>query len=504
MKKIKNLLPILIAGIMVMALSATAFAAGDGSITVNGTTSGKSYEIYKIFDLTKSSGDSVSYTIDDDWTDFFFDGSGDLTTNGTKYLLTSQPAGESYTQIVYAGTVYYVKITDSNVANFANDAQEYAGSKAPDDSKTATGDSVVFDDIPLGYYLVLPVDATEIKEGNSSICSITNAAPDGEVNIKGEYPDIDKTVDDDDVEVGQEVTYTITGEVPDTTGYDTFTYKVHDTMDSGLTFGTTAATTNFTVEFGEATIYDSSTSLPDGMTLNFDNNGFVLNFDMVKFQNYKGQPITISYNAVVNDEAVCQLTENDAYLEYGHDPDELEETTHKEIPVYSSKIVINKYDGNNTENKLAEAKFVLYKVVDGAKHYYKYTAASGTTPAKVEWVEEVTAGVIPTGATEVETNTDGEATFSGLEGGEYWLHETESPDGYNLLTADTKVTVTAPTYVDEKPIGVSVTADVPNNSGSTLPETGGMGTRIFYIIGAALIAGAGITLFVRKRISDEK
>ena len=518
-KVFKKLLPLLLATLMVFGMATTALAAGNGQITVNNTVVGKEYELYRIFDLTQStSGNAVSYTIAPAWEDFFFNSDGTKTAAGTTYLLDAQPTGGSLNAITYNGNTYYINITDSNVADFANAAQVYAGTTNADASATATGTSLVFSNLDLGYYLVFPVDATEIATGNSSICSLTNAAPNGVINSKGEYPDIDKTVNDQDVEVGQTVTYTITGKVPDTTGYDTFTYEVHDTMSAGLTFGTTAATTNFTVKFGNTIIYDkNSASLPTGMTLSFANNGFVVNFDMVQFQSYKGQTITISYDSIVNDDAVCQLTENEAYLKYGHDPEDLEETTHKEIEVYSSRIVIDKYETGSPSTKLQNAEFVLYKNVTEeyeeagepltrtVKYYYRYIAATATDPARVEWVAEGTNGEIPATATRVLTDVNGAATFAGLESGDYYLHETASPAGYNLLPNDVLVEVRAPqTDVNGKEIGVSVTKEIANSSGTQLPQTGGIGTTIFYIAGAVLLIGAGVLLFVRKRVKYEK
>lgn len=45
------------------------------------------------------------------------------------------------------------------------------------------------------------------------------------------------------------------------------------------------------------------------------------------------------------------------------------------------------------------------------------------------------------------------------------------------------------------------TAEVENKSGTELPSTGGMGTTLFYVGGAALVAGAGILLVTKKRMN---
>ena len=50
----------------------------------------------------------------------------------------------------------------------------------------------------------------------------------------------------------------------------------------------------------------------------------------------------------------------------------------------------------------------------------------------------------------------------------------------------------------------SLTTDVVNQKGATLPETGGIGTTIFYVLGTILVLGAGILLITKKRMSADK
>ena len=65
-----------------------------------------------------------------------------------------------------------------------------------DGSKVATGETLTFDNLDLGYYLVYPKGATDVLEGYGSICSITSTLPQATVNIKATYPIIAKIVDD--------------------------------------------------------------------------------------------------------------------------------------------------------------------------------------------------------------------------------------------------------------------------------------------------------------------
>ena len=81
---------------------------------------------------------------------------------------------------------------------------------------------------------------------------------------------------------------------------------------------------------------------------------------------------------------------------------------------------------------------------------------------------------------------------SGLANGSYYFEETEAPEGFNKLTARTDAT----TITD-----ANATIRVTNQSGTELPSTGGIGTTIFYIIGAILVIGAGVVLVTRRRMN---
>lgn len=484
MKRLRKLLTAVLAALSVLCIHTAVFAAG-GSITVNGTTEGKTYDIYKIFDLTQGSGSAVAYTVDSDWENFFFNGGP-----GSSYLTTTSTPGLN--TLTYNGTTYYINITDSNVAAFAQKALSYAASKPSDASKVADNTGTVkFENLDLGYYLVYPQGATDINTGAgyASISSLTSTTPNGTVNVKATYPTIDKTVDNPDVQVGQTVTYTIKGKVPDTTGYTAYQYVVKDTMSTGLTFDSTTA--NFSVKFGNA---------PISVAPVYASNGFTLTFDMTQYQAYKGQEITVTYSAVVNKDAVVTLTKNKATLTYSNDPGDsshTETTPPIEKEVYTSKIVVDKYDANNPGQKLSGASFILVKKSGGSETFYKYDAGTD----KVSWVANQNDATVKT------TDNAGATEFIGLSDGEYYLRETVAPAGYNLLDHDVKVTIThTTTNVGGTVfnIGVSQKSEIPNKTGTTLPGTGGIGTTLFYVFGSALLLGAAVVLVTRRRMKKER
>lgn len=481
----KKLFSLAVTLVMALSLAVPAMAAdvdsqlsGEGSVTLKGTTAGKTYEFYRVFDLSYagSAADDdlvVSYTINNAWTNFFADGGA-----GAGYIVDENTGNLS--SIIVNGETKYINITEGSAAAFAEDALDYAASIDEVYTLNATEETMKVTGLPLGYYLIYPVGATQVLEGYASICSLTNTVPDAEANVKADTPEIDKTVNDPEVEIGQVVEYTITGQVPSTEGYESYTYKVTDTMSAGLTFNQ-----DVTVKFGETVISTESLIVYEG-------NGFVLTFDMTKYQQYKFQDITITYTATVNDEAVVTMG-NDYKLEYGNDPEDLD-TYEPEGPVnvYTCKVTIDKYDGT-TEDKLDGAKFVLYKMQGDNKLYYKYTAATEQDEAKVEWVSNIDD------ATVVVTDENGDAEFVGIQSGTYYVHETEAPAGYNLATEDQEVIVSAN---DSGIAQATAEARIANNTGAILPGTGGMGTTIFYVVGGTLVVAAAVLLITKKRMHN--
>lgn len=486
MKNLKKLFSVVLTLVLSLCMISAVSAAENGTITVNGTTAGKTYEIYRIFDLTLSgNGDSakVAYTINSDWTGFFAEGE-----SGADYISTTKGAST----IIIDGVVKYIDVTETNVADFAEAALEYASKNniAADYSKVAEGTTVTFTELELGYYLVYPKGATDIKEGNASICSLTSTTPSADVNIKATYPEIDKTVNDYSVEVGQIVEFTITGQVPNTTGYTTYKYEIKDTMSAGLLFNEEIA--NLKVTF-------DTTEITTG-TVVYTDNGFTLTFDMTEYQNYVGQKITVTYNAKVTEAAIdSTTTKNSATLTYSNDPKDSTKTTTTppvEKYLYSADILVIKVDGTDKTIKLAGAEFVLTKRVGETVYYYQISGEGNNKV--VSWTTDKDA------ATKYTTDNNGNVTFAGLEDGTYYLVETKAPEGYNLLITPTEVVVSnAGAELNTVPVITEVSATVENNSGTELPTTGGFGTKLFITIGSLLAVVSAIILVTNKRMAKE-
>ena len=459
----------------------------EGTIVVNNTKEGKTYDIYKIFDLTYR-GTNVSYTIDEDWNSFFEE-------EGKDYIVDTNTG--NLNPITIGSITKYINITEQNINEFTQKALIYAATLTFDDgSKTADGNVLTFDNLELGYYLVYPRGATNINEGNGSICSITSTVPTATVNIKASYPEIKKEVDDSNADVGQIVTFTLTGVVPDTTGYTSYTYKLDDSMTDGLLFSSEIA--DFKVMFGDKEIE---------VTPTYTENGFTLTFDMVNYQEYVGEIITITYNAKVTEAAVnSTTTKNSVTLTYSNNPKENTTitTTPIEVPVYSSEINVIKVDASDNTKKLRGAIFIIK---DEEGKYYQAKDSDGNIITEVfttENVDTVTWVDTENEATKLVTEDSGTIVFKGVENGTYYLVELKAPDGYNKLTGPVTVKVG---YNEEgtnlDTVAVSHTETVENKTGKELPQTGGMGTKLFIIIGSLLVVVSSAILIVNKRMSKE-
>ena len=487
MKKLKKLALGLLTLVLSFCFINNVYAFNKGSIIVNGTNVDKTYEIYKIFDLTYS-GSNVAYTIDSDWENFFLN-------DGSKYIVSTNTG--SLNAITVGNITKYINITDDNVEEFTQEALIYAASlNGNDGSKEAAGETLTFDSLSLGYYLVYPVGATDIISGNGSICSLTSTLPQATVNIKADYPIIEKSVDKQSADVGQLVQFKITGLVPDTTGYKSYIYEINDTMSSGLELDSVVA--EFTVKFG-TTIIDKEPV--------YGENSFTLTFDMTDYQDYVGETISITYKVRVTNEAInSDTTKNSVTLTYSNNPKE--NTTYTtipvEIPVSSSGIKVIKVDATDNDIKLDGASFVIK---DSAGNYYQALDSDGkvvtnTTSTEnvtlVKWDKDIEK------ATVLVTDEAGIITFSGIENETYYLVEVEAPQGYNKLTGPVEVKVG---YNDDgtnlETTPVIHEKIIENNSGTALPSTGGVGTKIFIIVGSLLVVGSSVILITNKRIMKE-
>ena len=514
MKKMKKILALMLAAIMMMAMSVTAFAAegatGTLTLTVNvkSTTpaqdlNGQTINLYKLFDVTESGttgSKNYAYTVN--------------TETGYKDALVSvlTEAGKTVTagskDEEFATAVFDIGINNSTeVQNFANKFTAYAlknslvatatSGKITEENKT----SYTFNNLTAGYYLVYVTGGKEIQSSLVTVDETTNT-----VNLKTEAPSIEKTANKETVNIGDVVTYTVKGSIPDTTGYDQYQYIIHDELSKGLDFvndATGAAcegnSVKVTVAFEDTT--DANTA-PTTATID-TNNSKKMSLDLSAWvrtnQANKGKTFTVTYYAKVNKDAVV-TNNNKASLEYGNNPNDTTTTTPSEAKTNTYPLDIKKIN-KKTKELLADAKFSLYKFETDAKNGENAIAVTGSNGSYVVDADSKNT-VFESVTTEVGNGYN--LHLNGLAAGDYWLVETQAPEGFNKLTAPIKVTITKTGDAEWKVSkdAVEVTdkiIDIENSTGSLLPSTGGRGAIAFAVIAALLVFGVAVSFIRDKR-----
>lgn len=495
MKRVKRVLALLAALALVLAMAVPAWAAstaatgdnvGNSSITIDGAVNGKTYTLYRIFDVASKTDDGMVYNVTTAWKPFF----------------EGNNAGKGYVEIDSLGQVKSLKkagfVDDSeNAKAFAAAALVWAKTQSniAVASVTADDNEARFTDLKEGYYLV---DTT-----TGSLCSVGNVTGSTAVTIKEKngVPSVDKQVqensdrswgDKNDAEIGQEVNFKTTINV---TAGNTTNYVLHDKM-TGLTYKADSiqiTKANGTVKLTEGTDYNIETPSDD------------CSFE-IKFVDSKlnaGDVVVVTYTATVNANAVVAGTgnTNETWLDYGNDG----HTTHDTTRTYVWEFKIYKYTkgaGESETVSLPGAEFVLYKKSDETKSYLtaKDNKLTGWTPEE-------------NSATKFTSDNNGNVSISGLDAGVYYLKETKAPDGYNKLTDDIRVELTKE-YNESTNVGTAFFAysnvtkedkvEVENNAGTTLPSTGGMGTTVFYVVGGGLMAVAVVLLVTKKRMENKR
>ena len=515
MKRMKKIMALMLAAIMMMAMSVTAFAAegatGTLTLTVNVKTTtpaqdlkGQTINLYKLFDVTESGtteSKNYAYTVN--------------TETGYKDAIKSA-LGTSFTGTTdeeYAAAVLALKDTEGAVQKFANDFTAEAltkklsatanSGKITEENKT----SYTFENLAAGYYLVYVTGGKEIQSSLVTVDETTTT-----VNLKTEAPSITKTADKETAEIGQVVKYTVTGAIPDTTGYEQYQYIIHDELSKGLDFvndakGTAleegATTVTVAVAFGEE-IADASKA-PTTATLDSTNKK-KMSLDLSEWvranQTNKGKAFTVTYYAKVNKDAVV-TEKNNAQLEYGNNPKETTKTTPSEAKTPTYPLDILKKE-KTSEKELAGAKFSLYTTEADAKAGTNAITVSGSDGKYV--VDPTSKNTVFESVASIE-GENYNLHVNGLKAGDYWLVETEAPAGYNKLTAPIKVTIKKSADADVNNWTISKDGvdekdkiiDIENSTGSILPSTGGRGAIAFAVIAALLVFGVAVSFIRDKR-----
>ena len=558
MKKMKKLLALLIAMVMVLSMGASVFAApaADGSLEINNAIIGESYTLYKIFDLTYGDGGtSTDVTVPTEDAQNAIAGTYKPVAytytkgSGTDNFYTALAAATEYFTVTQVGTsdVYTVVRKMNGTTPVKTDAEVIQWmkdnvSKLPADRTigtiTAASTSVKWENLAYGYYYaessagsLVTIDST-LKD---VIVKEKNTIPSDEKKVKDSGAQTEEWGTDDDAQIGDTVDFRL--KVKDGKGTDSF-ITLHDKMSAGLTLKQNSFSitdkngavdpTNYTVYVDKDLVTDttgtatvivdktvdlSTTDITNGQTTYHvkDDDSFVIVFKASYIASLaENDEITITYSAILNDGAVVGTPEtNKSKTTYSN-----QTTTEKITRVHTYDVDILKYANDVTTTAIADAVFQLQDSTGNTRIWL----TPGTAVQGYD-VYEVAENQTPdlTGLTEVHDTRDPailigykndqntmvlynafvttagkKVRINGLDVDKtYKLEEIEAPNGFNKLTE--KVTVEATTdFADQ---------NIQNLSGTELPSTGGIGTTIFYIIGAILVIGAGVVLVTRRRMN---
>ena len=532
MKKIVSLLLVVL---LAITLSTAVFAA---DITIDGGLTGETYDVYKIFDATSSDtnndgkideNDAVAYSIDSDSTEgapvWSFFTSGLTAVNG---VYTNSTYGLTFTPSASDTTVYFVSSTmdDTKAAKLAEDLKASISTltNAKVGSITIEESGTNKLTVGTGYYFV--------NSSLGSLCSLATENSEQKIEEKNSIPTLTKTEMDSNaasitaaqitastanMQVGDTVWYKIV--VTDGKGTDK-DLIVHDLMSPGLTLvensiivtktvvvDETETTTQITS--GSTTWSYGAESAPTGSAEGTTAFAVTIKGGVVATVG-ENETITIVYCAKMNKNAVPGTNEtNTAWLEYS-----AQTGTQASVTALTYKFDVLKYDGSDEDKKqLAGAVFELrdgdevvklIKVSDTEYRVADATEISGTASshkAADGTLATITAGpaVLVSDFVTVKNSNivikgvdkdSGDGTTPQVHN--YTLVEIMAPEGYNLMSSATAVTLG----------DTALVVEIPNQAGTILPSTGGIGTTIFYILGGIFAVGAAVILIARKRVSE--
>lgn len=501
MKKMRKVFAVLLTAIMTLSMAVSAFAADH------------TYEVYQIF-TGEVSGTTLSNV---KW-----------GKNGTG------TEGEAVEEKVQNALDEVKNSIDKDVLAVVEDYADL------EENPYTTSTSTTITNLPAGYYLIKDKDGSLDGENDAYTTYIVKVI-NGEVKItpKSGKPTVDKQVQD---EVADAETDAVDGwgETADHAINEVFQFKLIATLpSSGLeTYEHYYLQFNDTMSKGVAydgnvTVYvngnaigseDYSVVAPEvgaeERSLTVTINDLVLVTKTETGNGLADAVVTVTYdahlteNAKVNKESGGTTNKNTVDLDYSNNPNydgngtpnDKGKTPEDSVFVFTYEMDNTKVDENNAP--LAGAEFKLY-AVDG-------TTETETEIGLIYDNSELFKAYRPVKAGEdakamVSAEDTGIFNIKGLDAGTYVLKETKTPAGYNTC-ADIKIVIsathsestdgTATTTITMTQDGTETDANtIVNNKGTVLPETGGMGTTIFYVVGVVLVLGAGILLVTKRRMS---
>lgn len=507
------------------------------------------YQVYQIFTADVETNAGVKVLTSVKW--------GTNAKNDTDAVRTGDPVPDAVLDALKA-------VSGTNQEKLAEITKYWNADSTPVDTfastKAAPGTSKK---LTPGYYLVRDNQAKlEGKDGAATLLIVKVLDQDIVATAKSEKPSVDKQVQDEVADAeknGGEVNPEGWGESADHALFENFkfrlvatipvnadyndypTYKLvfNDTMSKGITFVQIDSVKVNGIALKATDYVCTATPGQKGagkVGENQDKPSWTLTIEDLKKVMKENTSITatdkitveVVYTAYLNEEAqvfnasaTSTDNKNSVDLEYSNNPNAEGMGKTPEDHVWLFTYVVNNTKYANTaeaDNELEGAGFTLYYGDGSDNRVVKLMKKTLETPDPLEegkfYVYE--DQTVPTGYVAVENNemittANGKFNIIGLDHGTYTLKETTVPATYNPLDP---VTITISADHKEAAGGASASMELTaastmnnklvNKSGATLPETGGIGTTIFYVLGGMMFVGAALILVVRRKAEADE
>ena len=526
------------------AMSVSAAAATNYTLTITDARTGHEYKAYQVFDGDVSAAEAAKSMTNVKW------GNGVNGENLLAALKADANIGSTFdacnsAQDVYNALAEHTELVDA----FAKVVSANLNETNAAASTTATG-GYEFTNLDGGYYFVKDKTVPEADAYSKYMLKVVKNTT---VSVKADQPKVEKKVYEEDYTgdagygtgyndvadhfIGESVPFKLIGTLPSAeqfAAYDSYYYEFKDTLDAGfkapaagdftVKIGDTVVTENFDIDISNL-IDASGNSIGTSISIKAKGNDIkkIMTDNSIDFSTATPK-VTVDYKAVLDDDAVIGLdgNENKVDLKFSNNPNATGDGTNNTGKTPEDKVIVFTYefdtlkvDSADTTKKLQGAEFTLQNEAG------KY--------AKVEngifqgWVDAAEASTLT-------TDENGLIAIKGMEGGTYTITETKAPTDYNLPSQPFTVTLTAQkeltqnwnttasdvlknfsgtvnnsTATDNANIsvdGYTATLTVKNTKGAELPETGGIGTKLFYVGGGALVLASAVILISKKRAKD--
>ena len=530
------------------AMSVSAAAATSYTLTITDARTGHEYNAYQVFDGDVSAeAKSMTNVI---W------GNGVNGDNLLTALKADANIGSTFAACTSAQDVYNALAEHTDLVDaFAKVVSANLNETNAAASTTATG-GYEFTNLDGGYYFLKDKTVPATDAYSKYMLKVVKNTT---VSVKADQPKVEKKVYEEDYTndagygsgyndvadhfIGESVPFKLIGTLPSAeqfAAYDSYYYEFSDTLDAGfkapaaddftVKIGDTVVTEDFDIVIGDQ--LDANGKTATSISIKAKGN------DIKKIMTDKGidfstatPKVTVDYKAVLDDDAVIGLNgnENKVDLKFSNNPNATGDGTNNTGKTPEDKVIVFTYefdtlkvDAADNTKKLQGAEFTLQDKASG-----KY--AKVVNGIFQGWVDAAEASTLT-------TDENGLITIKGMEGGTYIVKETKAPTDYNLPSAPFEITLkatkimsqdwnstasdalgefsatianplpnTSGTATDNAKVsvdGYTATLTIKNTKGAELPETGGIGTKLFYIGGGALVLASAVILISKKRAKD--